>query len=179
MVGVAIACLLQSGASFLITTSRHVTATTMFQRHQQQPQQAHSPAASRTRTVALAAGAPSTHPQEQSPTTVATAGAAAETAVQPIFLEALLTEADVRKPVRSLAAAKRELLERVGYGTVSPGAERPKSEEERVGYLLEVLEGNYTPIQTVGFFNFAAQVSLVVPSDRLLVCCGCVVRGAW
>lgn len=72
-----------------------------------------------------------------------------------------MAEADVREPVKSLDAAKRELLERVGYGTaVSPGAERPKFEENRVGYLIEVLEGNYTPIQTVGFFNFAAQVRL-------------------
>lgn len=79
-------------------------------------------------------------------------------AVRPVSLESLVTETNVREPVRSLNHAKTELLERVGYGSQAPGAERPQSEEERVGYLLEVLEGNYTPILTIGFFNFAAQV---------------------
>lgn len=73
-------------------------------------------------------------------------------------LESPAPETDARKRVRSLAEAKKELLERVGFGVQSPGAERPQSDEERVGYLLEVLEGNYKPILTIGFFNFAAQV---------------------
>lgn len=171
MIGVAVACLLQSGSSFVIPTSRHVT-TTMFQQHTRQQQQlrrqaAHSAAASRPRPTALAAGASSTHPQQQSPATAAAPAAApaatAETAVQSVFLESLVAEENnPRKRVTSLEAAKRELLERIGYGTTPPGAERPKSEEERVGYLLEVLESNYTPIQTVGFFNFAAQVRVCV-----------------
>lgn len=70
-----------------------------------------------------------------------------------------VSENNTRKQVRSIQQAKTELLGRVGYPTSEPGAERPRLEEERVGYLVEVLEGTYTPIQTVGFFNFAAQVS--------------------
>ncbi len=82
-------------------------------------------------------------------------------AVQSVFLESLVTETattDPREPVKSLEDAKRELLERVGFGSQAPAAERSQGEEERVGYLLEVLEANYKPILTVGFFNFAAQV---------------------
>eukprot|EP00752_Nemacystus_decipiens_P006489 g5842.t1 len=78
-------------------------------------------------------------------------------AVRRASLESLVTEMNPREPVRSLNDAKKQLLERVGFGSQSPAAERPQSEEERVGYLLEVLEGNYKPILTIGFFNFAAQ----------------------
>lgn len=72
-------------------------------------------------------------------------------------------ETNTRKRVRSVQEAKTELLARVGYPASEPGAERPRLEEERVGYLVEVLQGTYKPIQTVGFFNFAAQVSRLLP----------------
>lgn len=78
--------------------------------------------------------------------------------VRPSSSESLVTETNAREPVRSLHDAKCEVLELVGYGSQAPAAERPQSEEERLGYLLKVLEGNYTPFLTIGFFNFAAQV---------------------
>lgn len=70
------------------------------------------------------------------------------------------TAVEIRKPVRSLAEAKHELLNLVSRGPVVDEA-AASSGQERVGYLLEVLEGNYTPIQTTGFFNLAVQVSYV------------------
>lgn len=158
MIVVALACLLESGSSFLIT-SGHVT--TMFQHRRQQRAALGSTTTTTASTTALAAvaemaemaevAAPSTQTLLQSPSPTAEA-------VHSVFVESLVAEADIRKQVTSLAEAKRELLERVGYGTQAPGADRPKSEEDRVGYLLEVLEQNNTPIQTVGFYNFAAQV---------------------
>ncbi|CAM9751964.1 unnamed protein product [Ectocarpus fasciculatus] len=77
-------------------------------------------------------------------------------AVHSVFLESVL-ETTTRKQVGSIEEAKTELLGRVGFPTDHPGAERPRLEEARVGYLVEVLEGTYTPIHTVDFFNFAAQ----------------------
>ncbi|CBJ31791.1 conserved unknown protein [Ectocarpus siliculosus] len=83
------------------------------------------------------------------------ASSVAET-VHSVFLESVL-ETTTRKQVGSIEEAKTELLGRVGFPTEHPGAERPRLEEARVGYLVEVLEGTYKPIHTVGFFNFAAQ----------------------
>lgn len=135
MTAAAMGCLLQPSSSFL---THHVTSHRMLR------------SSSATTTTA----AMSATPQPQNPT------AAAE-AVHPVSLESLATETNaLEPPVRSLDDAKKELLQRVGYGNQAPGAERPQSEEERVGYLLKALEGNYTPFLTVGFFNFAAQVRL-------------------
>lgn len=142
MTAAAMGCLLQPSSSFL---THHV----VFHRHNRVL------SSSSATTTAMSAA-----PQPQQST-------AAE-AVRPVSLESLVTETNPREPVRSLVDAKQQILERVGYGSQSPGAERPQSEEERVGYLLEVLEGNYKPILTVGFFNFAAQVrtsfSVIIPA---------------
>lgn len=71
------------------------------------------------------------------------------------------TAVESRTPVRSLAEAKHELLDLVSRVPVIDEA-AASSGQERVGYLLEVLEGNYTPIQTTGFFNLAVQVSMIM-----------------
>lgn len=60
------------------------------------------------------------------------------------------------KPVRSVGEAKRELFALVS--SASAGAEPSSNHEERVAYLLEALEGSYTPIQTAAFFNLVVQV---------------------
>lgn len=129
MTAAAVGCLLQPSSAFL---THHVAPYTRAMRS--------------SATTAMPAASP--QPQQSIP---------AE-AVRSVSLDTLGTETNPREPVRSLQDAKKQLLERVGYGSQSPGAERPQSEEERVGYLLEVLEGNYKPILTIGFFNFAAQV---------------------
>lgn len=59
-------------------------------------------------------------------------------------------------PARSVADSKRELLALTAKA--SAGMEPSSHDEERVAYLLEALESSYTPIQTVGFFNFAVEV---------------------
>ena len=71
----------------------------------------------------------------------------------------------VKKPMRSLAEAKRELLHL--FSLSSAGKELTSDEKERAGFLLETLEDNYTPIQTIGFFNLAVQVCWFI---RKLVC---------
>lgn len=141
MAAAAMGCLLQPSSAFL---THHV------------PPQSRVLRSSSATTTAMAAAAAAPQPKQSTATED----------VRPASLESLVAEPNPREPVRSLNDAKKQLLERVGYGRQSPGAERPQSEEERVGYLLEVLEGNYKPILTIGFFNFAVQVSPV----------GCIVR---
>ena len=71
----------------------------------------------------------------------------------------------VKKPLRSLAEAKREMLHL--FSLSSAGVELTSDQEERAGFLLETLEGNFTPIQTVGFFNLAVQVRVRVSVAEL------------
>ena len=149
MTAVAVASLSSQARAFL---APHVNAPHGRHQQQQQQQKQQQQRQWRVETFSSSATAVSSakaaHPQE----------ASASQAVHSVFLESLVTDANPREPVKSLEEAKQELLELVGFGTQAPAAERSQSEEERVGYLLEVLEGNYTPILTVGFFNFAAQV---------------------
>lgn len=134
----AMGCLLQPSSSFAI--HRHVASSS----------RRYTGALRSSPTATTTAMSVAPHLQQST----------AEEAVRPVSVESLVKEAKPLEPVRSLTQAKKELLQRVGFGSQSPAAERPQSEEERVGYLLEVLEGNHKPILTVGFFNFAAQVSL-------------------
>ena len=62
----------------------------------------------------------------------------------------------VKPAVRSISDAKHELLHL--FSLSSAGKELTANQEERAGLLLEMLEDNYTPIQTVAFFNLAVQV---------------------
>lgn len=151
---VAVGCLLQALPSCSFLTHHHASS------HPLSSRPLRSSSATATATM-------SATPQPQK--------SAATEAVYRASLESLVAETDPRKPVRSLGNAKKELLERVGYGTQAPRGERSQNEEERVGYLLGVLEGNYTPILTVGFFNFAAQVKSLGFSP-LLVRIPCVCR---
>eukprot|EP00904_Undaria_pinnatifida_P001354 jgi/Undpi1/11219/HiC_scaffold_30.g13517.m1 len=61
----------------------------------------------------------------------------------------------VKPAVRSISDAKHELLHL--FSLSSAGKQLTANQEERAGLLLEMLEDNYTPIQTVAFFNLAVQ----------------------
>lgn len=155
IIAAAIACLVQSTASFVVTPT--------YQSRHQLARASHSWATSTTRALSVArrrhrrqVGVYKPWKSER-PSNLA--AASLETSV------AEATTAPVR-PVSSVAEAKKELLSLAVKGAT--GGEHTSDEVGRVAYLLGILEGSFIPIQTAGFFNLAIQVMPYISQHVLL-----------